>query len=197
MFNYHFCITRNGLPRIVLCFLLFPSLIISWPDLPKPKEPPLGLGFDIYCRVCRHIFEVAVERVWDFRESHSEVKTLLLELCNTTPEFLHKEALARQVCPYLVRGHEEEITAMIVRLAGEGASASRTAVDICYSIHEACTSEGKASTVIGDPKKFRMPPPAGGPPPPPSAPAERRGPPEVSVEHARSLFKKRRRVELR
>eukprot|EP00951_Prasinocladus_malaysianus_P038990 scaffold432519_cov43-Prasinocladus_malaysianus.AAC.1 len=46
--------------------------------------------------VCRHVFEVAAQRVWNFRGSPEEVTADLRRFCTTEPEFSDPAATGRQ-----------------------------------------------------------------------------------------------------
>eukprot|EP00192_Tetraselmis_astigmatica_P019249 CAMPEP_0117652288 /NCGR_PEP_ID=MMETSP0804-20121206/2547_1 /TAXON_ID=1074897 /ORGANISM="Tetraselmis astigmatica, Strain CCMP880" /LENGTH=226 /DNA_ID=CAMNT_0005458325 /DNA_START=277 /DNA_END=957 /DNA_ORIENTATION=+ len=185
------------------------KLARTQPRMPKPKLPPFGLGFDIYCpAVCRHIFEVAGKRTWDFRDDYERVEADLKDFCATAPEFQDPSTTGHQTCPVLIPRDVGRIAEVIHRYAGKGeepgdgpesveVAIKSAAIGICYEVHEACNRYGRAPNVYGDLEKLReeypgvkQPEPAAKPKPRDEGP--QKGPPKISAEKAKTLLKKRR-----
>mmetsp|Transcript_21359 Transcript_21359/g.38012 ORF Transcript_21359/g.38012 Transcript_21359/m.38012 type:complete len:222 (-) Transcript_21359:80-745(-) len=178
------------------------AVLTAGQGLPTPREPPLGLGFGIYCQVCRHVFKVAAKRVWNFRGSVAAVRADLQRLCSDEPVFVNTASTGHQLCPFLIPPDPTPIAKLFTRLTGEE-SAEEVAVRICYEVHEACTREGTAPTIFGDLSKFKEQRAADD-----TAKEEERekkkeeeapprGPPKISADRGRTLLKKSKRIPAR
>mmetsp|Transcript_22545 Transcript_22545/g.56740 ORF Transcript_22545/g.56740 Transcript_22545/m.56740 type:complete len:230 (-) Transcript_22545:55-744(-) len=166
----------------------------TWGSMPKPRVPPAGLGFDMYCKVCRHVFEVAAERVWNFRGSVPGVRADLQRFCGDEPTFANPASTGHQVCPYLIPPDPTPIAKIFAKFTGEE-SMREAAIRVCYEAHEACTSDGRPPSILGDLRKFkpaeentaaelekaqqRRKAEAA------ETEAERKGPPKVTADHVR------------
>mmetsp|Transcript_13063 Transcript_13063/g.36747 ORF Transcript_13063/g.36747 Transcript_13063/m.36747 type:complete len:258 (+) Transcript_13063:515-1288(+) len=187
---------------VVLCPAVKAGCMHQGDDDSMPVPPTLMRA------VCRHIFEVAGKRTWDFRDDYERVEADLKDFCATAPEFQDPSTTGHQTCPVLIPRDVGRIAEVIHRYAGKGeepgdgpesveVAIKSAAIGICYEVHEACNRYGRAPNVYGDLEKLReeypgvkQPEPAAKPKPRDEGP--QKGPPKISAEKAKTLLKKRR-----